>query len=80
MEWKVEDGVAIFKSVDYKITVSMELDRLGFEHLSVDCDDSSRNYTHGSYTTASIPWEIIEEVKKTFYQKRLRDSNNYLNP
>lgn len=53
---------AQYKSESYEIVIELERDRLGYEHLTVSCDDDKANYTHGSYTNASIPISVIEEL------------------
>ena len=65
--WKVVSGKAYCESSDgrYKTTieVSIEIDANGFKNLIVDVDKEETT-PHGSWTTADIPIEILEQLLK----------------
>ena len=45
--------------VGWEITIKVTVSQEGIE---VDADDCTRDYTHGSCTTADIPWTVLRAL------------------
>lgn len=61
--WAVDGNKAIYQSDSLTIEVSCEKDVDGFKTITVDTD-SDRICAHGSFTTAEIPIEVLDQIMK----------------
>lgn len=48
--------------VGWTLTVHITATAQGIE---IDVDDDDRQYTSGAYTSASIPWEVLDALRES---------------